>query len=146
MWNGCEGNSLATITAVSNQDPFEHKRSKLLRDIYSFGFHVSEEAALILLHEKLSSKSHPELLASPIGDVVIELLNNTVLLMNEQKFDYHFESKFKGLVFEAILLTYDSFSNFMSDLRSNSVVLRSTETLWANYQPLGTESTDFRVD
>lgn len=146
MWNGCEGRSLATITAVSNQDSVEYKRSTLLRDVYSFGHHVSEEAALLLLHEKLSSMSHPGLFVSTTGDTAVNLLNITVLLMKEQKFSDHFESKFQGLVFEAILLAYDSFSSFMSDLKSSSVFLRSTDTLWSTYQVLGTKSVKFLVD
>lgn len=53
MWATCEGQHLKDCPVTVNTDPFELKKAQVFTDILSFMYHLSEEAVLAVLNEKI---------------------------------------------------------------------------------------------
>jgi hypothetical protein len=134
MWNGCEGRSLAESLAVSNHDPIEFKWAKLLSDVYSFAYHVSEETTLKILYEKLSSVDPQCFPPSLDADVTINIVKSSFSLMNKQDYKTHGEVSMEGLCLQGIMLSYGSFDDFISEIKLVGQVLRPVDSLLATYK------------
>ncbi|NUT74147.1 hypothetical protein HNO86_03720 [Pseudomonas sp. C1C7] len=134
MWNGCEGRSLAESVAVANHDPIEYKRSKLLNDIHSCEYHISEQIALKVLYEKLLSVDCQDFLPSQNADIYINQLEWTISRMDLKIFASREQLSRIGLCFEAIMLAYESFDGFLIDIKCHDNALRPIESLWGTYK------------
>lgn len=134
MWNGCEGRNLAESLAVANHDPIEYKRSKLLSDMNSCKYHISEQAALKVLYGKLSSVNYQDYLPYQNADVYINILKSTVSRMDLKIFNSRDHLSQNGLCFEAIMLAYENFEGFLADMKCHENVLRPIDSLWGTYK------------
>lgn len=146
MWNGCEGRSLAESLAVSNHDPIEFKWAKLLSDVYSFGYHVSEETTLKILYEKLSSVDPQCFPPSLNADITINMVKSTFSLMNKQNYKTHSEVSMAGLCLHGIMLSYGSFDDFINEIKLIGQVLRPVDSLLATYKTGGWDCFEYVTD
>lgn len=111
LWSGCEGRSLVSSVAVINDDSFEYKRSKILSEIYASKYRVSESAAQNLLLEKISSNRFDQ------DVLVVRFLKDIISSAKAEGTCVSGDSRFNGLIFEAIAIAYDSFNLFLDDMR-----------------------------
>ncbi|PWK39035.1 TniQ family protein [Pseudomonas sp. OV226] len=137
IWNGCDSRSLAETVAIANNDPIKYKRSKLLNEMYHCGFHISEQAALKVLYEKLSSVDYQNFLPAQNADLYIDHLKLTVSRLNLKIFNSRVQLSITGLCFEAIMLAYEDFDSFLSDIKCHDNALRPIDSLWGTYQAGG---------
>lgn len=135
MWSGCEGRSLSESLATANYDLFELKRSKFLCDLYSCSYHISEQAVLRVLYDKLSKISHESLKSCQNAEMLVKHIELAVSEMSLKNFHSDRQLSMNGLCFEAIVLAYNDFDSFLNDMTCHNNVLRPIDSLWGAYKP-----------
>lgn len=146
MWKKCEGRHLAECVPVHNEDANELKKSNFHEDINSFGFHVSQEAAVCVLHDKLLSIRQDVSLQ-------VDRIDGYIRRLKSRKGRLYpiFSKVYSGLdccsddfFFEEVIqFLYDSFYDFVFDIKNYGHEFRAVESLWSTYRAGGSESAQF---
>lgn len=135
MWRGCSGRHLAESPSVVNEDCFELKKAKFFRDAFCFDFVISTEAALLAVSERLR-------LFSAEGTHEAGELEGLICRVNrelEAATKFNADNCFRGgdecdEVWESMLLLYDEFEQFLTDVKLFEDEPRLASSLWSTYR------------
>lgn len=146
MWTACEGRHLKDCPVTLNKDPFELKKAKIFRDILLSAHHLSEEAVLAALNEKIHQDGifqqkicnfeSDKVLGDKINwrlGIVKKARSVNRLPLNEST---HF-------IIQAIVEAYEDFADFVSDVKAYGDEIRRIDSLWSTYIAGYQESTHF---
>ena len=143
MWKTCGGQHLKDCPATMNTDQFELKKSQFFTSILSFTHHLSEEAVLAILKEKIRRDEIFEnkiYNSEPLRDLIERRLRHVRELRSENLLPL---SQCTDYIFQTMVDTYDTFAEFISDVKAYGDELRPIESLWSTYKAGHQESTHF---
>ncbi|NVZ21453.1 TniQ family protein [Pseudomonas costantinii] len=146
MWKTCEGRHLKDSPVTLNTDPFELKKAQIFQEILSFTHHLSEEAVLAVLNEKIHQDGVFEqkiwnfLSDRNIGDNIERRLGVVKKSRSRNRLPLDEPTDF---IIKAIVETYESFADFVSDVKAYGDEIRPIESLWSTYIAGHQESTHF---
>ncbi len=146
MWTRCAGHHLKDCPVTLNTDLYELKKAQIFTDILSFTHHLSEEAVLAVLDEKIhqddnlkhkicNSGSNMQL-----GDKIKWRLENVKKARSVNRLP-HAEST--DFIIHSIVGAYEKFADFVSDVKAYGDEIRPIESLWSTYIAGHQESTHF---
>ncbi len=146
MWKTCGGRHLKDCPVTMNTDPLELKKSQIFTSILSFTHHLSEEAVLAVLKEKihldetLKNKVWNSTCDNSVGDQFARRLR---VVRNGRSGNRLPLTESTDFIFQAIVETYETFTEFVSDVKAYGDELRPIESLWSTYEAGSQESTHF---
>ncbi len=146
MWKTCEGRHLKDCPATMNTDSLELKKSQIFTSILSSTHHLSEEAVLAVLKEKIhldetfKHKIWNSVCDTSVGDEFARRLRIVRKCRSENCLP---PTQSTNFIFQAIVETYETFAEFVSDVKAYGDELRPIESLWSTYEAGSQESTHF---
>ncbi|MBV7488017.1 TniQ family protein [Pseudomonas sp. PDM30] len=146
MWKTCQGRHLKDCPATMNTDPLELKKSQIFTSILLFTHHLSEEAVLAVLKEKIhldetfEHKIWNSACNTSLGDIFERRLR---VVRNSRSENRLPPTRSTDFIFQAIVETYETFAEFVSDVKAYGDELRPIESLWSTYEAGSQESTHF---
>ncbi|MCK1788858.1 TniQ family protein [Pseudomonas violetae] len=147
MWRTCKGRHLKDSPVTVNTDPFELKKAQLFTDILSFTHHLSEEAVLAVLNEK---KIHKDAVfeqkiwnSEPDRHWGTEIERRLGIVKNCRSENSLPPDQSTDLIIQAIVETYESFADFVWDVKAYGDEIRPIESLWSTYKAGDQESPHF---
>lgn len=146
MWTTCEGQHFKDSSVTLNTDPYELKKSQIFTDILSFTHHLSEEAVLAVLDEKVhqndnlkrriwNSASNMQL-----GERIKWRLEIVKKLRSVNRLP---QGESTDFIIQAIVEAYENFADFVSDVKAYGDEFRPIMSLWSIYIAGRQESTHF---
>lgn len=146
MWKTCGGRHLKDSPVTLNTDPFELKKAQIFTDLLSFTHHLSEEAVLAVLCEKIhkdevfeqkvwsfdSDRHLRDKIERRLG--IVKKARSINRLPPDEPTDF---------LIQAIVETYESFAHFVRDVKAFGDEIRPIESLWSTYIAGHQESTHF---
>lgn len=145
MWRTCGGRHLAESVSTRNDDFVELKKSKMYEDVISFDFHISRKLAINTLSNNFSCGKSIRIDSINEVEVLIDRVYSMSDIKHEDVIDNSFScsSSNNELLFNALMQTYDSFNDFLLDIKIHDHELRSVESLWSTYWAGGYESAQY---
>lgn len=148
MWKTCGGRHLKDGPATINTDPLEFKKAQFFTDILSFTHHLSEEAVLSVLRDRIYLVGTFEnQLWDPryrcdasLGSHFDRRLRVVKKCRSENTLPPNCSTDY---IFQALVESYETFAEFVSDVDAYGDELRPIESLWATYEAGAQESTHF---
>lgn len=146
MWTSCEGRSLKDCPVTLNTDSDELKKAQVFKDILSFTHHLSEEAVLAVLDEKIHQNDDLKLrIWNPgsnmkLGEIIKWRLESVKKSRSVNRLPH---SESTDFIIQAIVEVYGTFTDFVSDVKAYGDEIRPIESLWPTYISGVQESTHF---
>lgn len=146
MWKACGGRHLKDSPVTLNTDLFELKKALIHKEILSFTHHLSEKAVLAVLNEKIHQdgvfeqkiwNSESEM---SLGDSIKRRLS---IVKKSGTINSLPPNESTVFIIQAIVETYESFAEFLSDVKAYGGEIRPIDSLWATYIAGHQESTHF---
>ncbi|NVZ75196.1 hypothetical protein HX859_09895 [Pseudomonas gingeri] len=145
MWEKCSGSHLGEATPVINQDPKALKRVQFFDAIFSLEFHIPIDTAICVLYEKFLSlifknsvliKKYEENLEWLRGR--IDRIDRSHGINNSQ-----FLNNDVPKIIETVLIAYDCFDEFVSEVKHYEADLLPIDSLWSTYRAAGSETAHY---
>lgn len=146
MWKTCGGQHLKDSPVTLNTDPFELKKAQIYTDLLSFAHHLSEEAVLAVLYKKIHQDEVFEQKLWNSGfdrHLRDEIERRLVIVKKARSINRLLPDESKDFVIQAIVVSYESFSDFVRDVKAYGDKIRPVESLWSTYIAGHQESTHF---
>lgn len=146
MWSACEGQHLKGSSVTLNTDPFELKKAQIFGEILSAPCHLSEEAVLTVLDEKVNQDNNLKLRIwnSRYNQLLGYTIKRRLEIVKEARFKNRLpHGETTDFIIQAILGTYEKFSDFVIDVKAYGDETRPIESLWSTYISGHQESTHF---
>ncbi|WP_268798889.1 TniQ family protein [Pseudomonas huanghezhanensis] len=146
MWKACGGRHLKDSPVTLNTDPFELKKAQIFTDLLSFTHHLSEEAVLAVLYEKIHQDEVFEQRVCDsesdrhVGDKIERRLGIVKKARSINRLPPDEPTEF---IIQALVETYESFADFVRDVKAYGDEMRPVESLWSTYIAGHQESTHF---
>lgn len=146
MWATCEGQQFKDSSVMLNADQFELKKAQFFAEILSATHHLSEEAVLAALDEKVHQNDKLKLKIwnsrynQPLGYAIKRRLEIVQEARSRNRLPHGETTDF---IIQAILGVYERFADFVIDVKSYGDDVRPVETLWSTYIAGHQESTHF---
>lgn len=135
MWRKCSGRHLGSAESVINLDEDALKRARFVEALCAFEFSISIHSAVAILSDNLRGLKKPARRMQSEQTSMIELLDrisrNFEIKSFENfliNFEYHAEE-----ILQIIIYSYETFDEFVLDLREYDKELIPIESLWRNY-------------
>ncbi|KPB66014.1 TniQ family protein [Pseudomonas amygdali] len=146
MWTTCEGQQLKDSSVMLNADQFELKKAQFFAEILSAAHHLSEEAVLAVLDEKVHQNDNLKLkiwnsrYKQPLGYTIKRRLEIVQEARSRNRLPHGETTDF---IIQAILGVYERFSDFFIDVKAYGDEVRPVEKLWSTYIAGHQESTHY---
>ncbi|KRP50780.1 TniQ family protein [Pseudomonas poae] len=146
MWTSCEGLHLTDCPVTLNTDLYELKKAQVFRDILSFSHHLSEEAVLTVLDERIDQDDNLKRAIwnsgsnMQLGDKVKWRLEIVREARSVNRLPHRESTDF---IIQAIVGAFEKFADFISEVKAYGDKIRPTESLWSTYISGHQESTHF---
>ncbi|MFJ5240861.1 TniQ family protein [Pseudomonas neuropathica] len=146
MWKACEGRHLKDSPVTLNKDPFELKKAQIFTEILSCTDHLSEEAVLAVLNEKIHQNGvyEQKIWNSESDRSLGDNIERRLRVVKNARFVNRLPSdEPTAFIIQAIVEIYGSFTDFVSDVKTYGDEVRPIESLWSTYIAGHQESTHF---
>ncbi len=146
MWTTCKGLHLKDSPVMLNTDLVELKKAQVFAEILSATHHLSEEAVLAVLDEKIHQDDNLKLRIldsrydQPLGDTIKWRLEIVKGARFKNRLPHRENTDF---IIQAVLGIYEKFSDFVIDVKAYGDEIRPIESLWSTYISGYQESTHF---
>ncbi|RMT25859.1 hypothetical protein ALP52_100852, partial [Pseudomonas amygdali pv. mori] len=146
MWTTCEGQKLKDTSVKLNTDQFELKKARIIAEILSATHHLSEEAVLAVLDEKVHQNVDLKLRIwnSKYNETLGYKIKRRLEIVKEARSRNRLPHKeTTNFILQAIVGVYEKFSDFVIDVKAYGDEIRPVESLWPTYIAGRQESTHF---
>lgn len=143
MWTGCRGRHLGDCVSQLNEDSEELRKSRLYDDIASLNFHISNEAAFVVLLKKFHSVSPENIRYQEEIEKSVEKLKFFVRTPRPNFLNHGQFGDYSNVLIDMIFIAYRNLADFVEDLKSHCHELRSVESLWPTYRSGGYDSAEY---
>lgn len=146
MWKTCGGRHLKDTPATMNTDRFELKKAKIFTDLLLFTHHLSEEAVLAVLCERIHKDKLSEQQVGSLDSYMYFRDNferRLRVVKKERSVNRLPPDESTDVLIQAIVEIYDSFADFVLDVKAYGDEIRPIDSLWSTYIAGHQESTNF---
>ncbi len=136
LWKGCGKTCIANCPSTSNTDPDALKKAQIYTDILRSPYHISVEAALAVLRDRshLIKVSKHSIWITKYRRLPDEMFERLLHVVSESRLENRLPPKESNdFIIQGILETYDTFADFVDDIRAYGHELRPINSLWSTY-------------